>query len=118
MSFDYSRVLEITSLAVSASTNTLVTNTAPGKKYIRNIILHNTHTSDVVVSLFNVPNSGGVVGTSSTANQFLKATLPADDTVMIEVPAPGIMLVDDFDTIQGYADIASKVTAQMYGGAE
>ena len=117
MAFDYNRILEITSLGVSGASNTLVTN-GTGRKYIRNIILHNTHTADVIVKLFNVPNNDAVIGSSSSANQFLQSSLVAGDTLIIEIPAPGVMLVDQYDTIQGYADIASKITIQIYGGTE
>jgi hypothetical protein len=117
MAFDYNRVLETVSLAVSGANNALITN-GTGRKYIRNIILHNTHTSDVIVKLFNVANNGAAVGSSSSANQFLNSTLVASDTLILEIPAPGIMLVDQYDSIQGYADIASKITIQMYGGTE
>jgi hypothetical protein len=117
MSFDYLRVLEITTLGVSAATNTLITNTS-GKKYIRNVIIHNTHSTDVTVWLFNVPNGSGAIGSSSSSNQFLRTTLVAYDTLLLEIPPPGVILVDPYDSIQGYASVADVVTIQMYGGYE
>jgi hypothetical protein len=117
MSFDYSRVLEITTLGVSAATNTLITN-GSGRKYIRNLIIHNTHSTDVTVYLFNVPNGSGAIGLSSASNQFLRTTLVAYDTLLLEIPAPGIILIDPFDSIQGYASVAGVITVQMYGGTE
>jgi len=115
--FDYSRVLEITTLNASGSPNILINNSG-GKTYIRNVILHNTYSSDVIVWLFNVPNATGTTGLLGTSNQFLRTTLVAYDTLLLEIPAPGIMLVDQYDSIKGYASIAGVVTVQMYGGYE
>jgi hypothetical protein len=115
--FDYTRITEITRLGNEEYPSVLVTNTT-GKKYIRNVIIHNTYSTDVIIWLFNVSNETGSIGVPNPANQFLRTTLVAYDTLLLEIPAPGIMLVDQYDSIQGYASVENVVTIQMYGGYE
>ena len=116
MSFAYSRLKEIGYLSDSAAA--VVTNAASTTTYIRSIILHNTHTSALTVTLYNVPDNAGAVGTAASANQFYDESIGASDIVMLEFPAPGIVLEDTNDTIQGVCGTASKVTIQAYGGSE
>ena len=114
--FSYSRLLEITTIANSVGA--VFTNPASQITYIRNIILHNANTATEVVTLWNVPDSGGSAGTAGDTNKFFKKTLAVDETVILEFPAPGIVLENTNDTIQADCDTASKVTIQMYGGKE
>jgi len=114
--FSYSRLLEITTIANSVGA--VFTNPASQITYIRNIILHNANTATEVVTLWNVPDNGGAVGTAGDTNRFFKKVMAVDETVVLEFPAPGIVLENKNDTIQADCDTASKVTIQMYGGKE
>jgi len=116
MAFTYSRLTEITTIPASASQ--VYTNASGETTYIRSVILHNTNTSAEVVVLYNVPDSSGSVGTAATANQFYKASVAADSTVIIEFATPGIVLSDENDTIQASTTTANKVTIQIMGATE
>ena len=116
MAFDYSRLTEITTIAASAAA--VLTNGASTTTYIRLIVIHNANTSSETVKLYNVPDSSGEVGTAGVTNKFYEETLDANDTRLIEFAAPGVILESENDTIQAVTDTASKVTIQIYGGAE
>jgi len=116
MSFAYARLTEITTLGVSAVQ--VYTNPTGTTSYVRTLILHNTNTLGEAVTLYNVPDSSNATGTAAAANQFYKDTVTSEDTVFIEIPAPGIVMTGSHDTIQGVCHTASLVTIQMYGGLE
>ncbi len=117
MAFLYKRLTEITTITGSVSVM-FNNSTASTTSYIRSIILHNNHTASVIVKLYNVPNSGAAPGAGAAGNQFFYATMTAGQTIMIEVPIPGLVLSDQYDTIQAWSDNASKVTIQIFGGQE
>lgn len=116
MAFAYDRLTEITTLATSAGA--VYTNAASMITYIRLIIIHNTYTAAEAVSLYCVPDNAGAVGTAGNMNKFFYESIPANDTRILEFPAPGIVLKDTNDTIQGSTTTASRVTIQIYGGNE
>jgi hypothetical protein len=116
MAFAYKRLLEITTLPNSAAA--VFTNAAAGASYIRSITLHNANTSAEAVILYNVPNNGGATGAAAATNQIFQRTMPAGETIILEWPAPGLVLDDAFDSIQGVTTTASKVTIQIMGGDE
>lgn len=116
MAFDYLRIAEITQLGNSAGT--LYANPSSKKTYLRLIVLHNTNTTSETVRLYIVPDSSGSEGTAGDANKFYQGIIAPNDTVVLEFPAVGLMLVDVNDTIQGYSTTASKVSVQIYGGQE
>lgn len=116
MAFAYARLTEINYIADAAAAE--YTNPASTTTYVRSIILHNTHSSDLAVTLYNVPDNSEAVGTAAVANQFYKETIAANDTLMLEFPAPGLVLTDTNDTIQAVCGTADKVTIQIFGGTE
>jgi|WetSurSiteA1Bulk_404760.scaffolds.fasta_scaffold08911_4 hypothetical protein len=120
MAFDYSRLAEGVKLAPTASgAVACVTNPSTTTTYIRMIVVHNVNSTTETVSLYNVPDSGGSVGTASdTTNRFYKEDLPAGATRILEFQAPGIVLIDTNDTIQGVCSVYEKVLVWAYGGAE
>lgn len=116
MSFNYARLTEIAQ--VSDSVGAVYTNPSGVTSYIRTIILHNTNTSTEEVKLYTVPDNSGSVGTASSANKWYNESLGAGETRVIEFAAPGIILLDENDTIQAVTNTASKVTIQIYGAIE
>jgi len=116
MAFDYSRLTEITTIAVSAAS--VYANPADTKSYVRQLILHNGNTTNEDVILYNVPDNAAAVGTAGATNIFYKENMAANDTTILDFGAPGIILEDTNDTIQAVTDTASKVTIQIYGGVE
>ena len=116
MSFSYDRLTDVTTIASSAGA--LFTQPSSQVTYIRLIIMHNANTTAEAVVLYDVPDSTGSVGTAGVTNRFFSATLQPGETVMIEFAAPGKILKDTNETIQGATTTASKVTFAMYGGKE
>ncbi len=116
MAFEYTRLAEITTIAAAAAA--LITNAASTTTYVRVIVLHNGNTTAEDVLLYNVPDNAAAVGTAAIANKFYEQSMEANETRILEFAAPGIMLKDTNDTIQGTTDTASKVTFQAYGGIE
>lgn len=116
MAFAYSRLTQITTIANAAAE--VYTLPASTTAYIRSIILHNTNTTAETVILYNVPDNAGAAGTAADANTFYEVSLSPNETHILEFAIPGIMLVDENDTIQATTTTASKVTIQIYGGTE
>ena len=116
MAFTYSQLTPITTIPSSAGA--VYTNPSAKTTYVRTIVIHNTNTSAETVTLYNVPDDTGAVGTAGVTNQFYKQELAADSTVLLEFAVPGIMLVDTNDTIQSSTTTANKVTIQITGGTE
>ena len=81
---------------------------------IKGFVIHNTNTTAETVKLYNVPNSGGSVGTASNANKFFERAIAANETYIFDVPYP-IFLASNNDTIQAVTTTASKVTVQILG---
>lgn len=118
MAFDWQRLTEITYIASTAGA--VLTNGSSQKTYVRLIIIHNNNTTVEQVKLYNVPDSSGV-GTAGDANIFFNVAVQPSETVVLGsdlLPVPGIILVDENDTIQAVTTTASKVTIQIYGGQE
>jgi len=117
MAFTYSRLTEITTIAASsaAALYTVASSVVP---YIRLIVLHNGNSTAETVKLYNVPNGSGAAGSAAVANLFYQEALPAHETRFLEFSPPGMVLEDNYDTIQGITSTAAKVTFQMYGGKE
>ena len=91
-------------------------NPASTKTYVGSLVLHNTSGSDKVVTLNNVPDSAGSLGTPSTSNQNFNVTLAANETLIIEPKYP-FVLTDENDALFGLAD-GSGVTVQALGSTD
>lgn len=104
----------LTGIATVASTaGAILTNSTTTE--IKAFILHNTNTTPETVKLYNVPNSGGSLGTASeNGNRFFKKDLVADEMFVLDVPYPLTLLAVN-DTIQAATTTASKVTVQVLG---
>lgn len=116
MAFDYSRLSQITT--IPSTVGAVYTNPTGKKSYIRLIQIFNSNTTPETVKIYNVPDSGGSVGTAAVTNQFYEVLLNPKETVLIEYPAPGLILIDINDTIQAVTTTASKVTIEIIGGLE
>ena len=116
MAFAYARVLEITTLPAAAAS--VYANPAATTTYIRGIILHNGNTVTEAVKLYNVPDDAGAVGTAAVTNEMYSESMVAGTTTILEFSAPGIMLTDTNDSIQGVSTNAGKVTIQLLGATE
>lgn len=116
MAFDYQRLTEITTLPSAAGV--VYTKSSGTKAYVRLIVLHNSNTISEAVKLYVVPDSAGSVGTPGVTNEIYSESLAAGDTRIIEFATPGLLLLDNNETIQGVTTTASKVTITITGGLE
>jgi hypothetical protein len=104
---------------VASSAGALITNAASTKTWIRGIVLHNTSASTAItVKLYNVPDSGGAVGTAAASNQFFEKEIAIAGTHYIDLPGPGFVLSDTNDTIQGEDGVGSTVSIWFIGDNE
>lgn len=112
MARQYTRLTNIQYVANSAGA--IYTNPASTKTYIKSFLLFNNNSTSETVKLYNVPDSGGSVGTASAANQFFEVALASKETLMLDLPYP-ITIIDTNDTIQASTTSASQVTVQILG---
>jgi len=116
MALAHVRLKEIGYIADSAAS--VYANPTGKTTYVKLIVVHNNAKTAKYVQLYNVPDSGGSAGTAAAANRFFSADIPAYDTVIIELPGPGLILTDKNDTIQAETETASSVTIQITGAQE
>lgn len=101
---------------ITAAVAAIYTNPGSTSTYIRGIIFHNTDTAVRTITVYEVPNSGGVVGTYAASEEFFKYALQPGETIVFEITAgPGITLTALNDTIQAICDVTNKVTAKFIG---
>lgn len=99
---------------VAAAAASIYGNPASTKTYVRGLILFNGNTTAEIVKLYNVPDSGGSLGTAGVSNQFAELTLAAKETMIIDFDYP-LVLTDTNDSLQASTTTASKVTVQIAG---
>jgi len=112
MALQFNKLMDIAAVATGASAS-VYANPSSTKTYIGCIHLHNSNASSRVVTLNNVPDSGGSLGTPATTNQNFKVTLVTNESLLLEPKYPWV-LTDTNDAIFGLAD-GSGVTIQLLG---
>jgi hypothetical protein len=117
MAYDYSRLKDITTLTTVASAGILYTNPAATKTYIRLILLYNGNSTAETVGIYVVPDSSGV-GTAAVTNRIYQESIEAGGSRHLEWGAPGIILEDENDSLQGDTTTNSKVVVGVYGAKE
>jgi hypothetical protein len=68
--------------------------------------------------MFEVPNDGGDPGVATAAMRQLKYQLAPDETFVDRFEGDGIVLENEGDSIQAYADAADKVNVKIFGGID
>ena len=102
-----------TTLLIPDSATVMYANPAATTTFITSIILHNTHSSALSVTLYRVPDVATAVGTAAAGNQFWTRSMPAYETYVINDCT--MILGDTNDTIQAVCGTASKVAMFMDG---
>jgi hypothetical protein len=100
---------------VSSTAGSVYANPSSTKTFIAGFTLFNGNTTAETVKLYNVPDSGGSLGTAGVSNQFLEISLASLETFIFTAPNDGIALSDTNDSIQAVTTTASKVTIQIHG---
>ena len=88
------------------------TNTTTLDSTVSHIVMHNTHTSAVVVTICKVPGAGGVADTADINDEIWQQSIAASDTDVFDV---SLYLTVTGDSVQMYVDVASKVNAVAFG---
>lgn len=105
------RVAYVTATAVGTA-DTLVTNAASLDTVVSHVVLYNSHSAAITVTLCTVPDSAGSVGTGDANDVYWSQSVPAGDTYTVDIP---IYLRDTNDTVQVYVGTGSKVNAYAFG---
>ena len=92
--------MAIKNTAIPATTNSAI-YTSSGDNAITTIIVCNTTSSAINLTLYAVANNGGAVGTPADGNMIVKTlSVPAGDTVSFDQEK---VVLSDNDTIVAYA---------------
>lgn len=100
---------------IPSTTGVVYANSAGEDTFIGGVTLHNTNTLTETVQIFNVPDSGGSVGTAALANRFIRVDMAPGATISYQFPGDGLPLTDTNDSIQASSTTAGKVTIQFSG---
>jgi hypothetical protein len=93
----------------------IYTNPTSTKSYIKAFVIHNAGISSAFCRLYDVPNSGGSVGTASSNNQFFSQFINAGETTFLEYPYP-LTLTGTNDGVQFYnATDGQVINIQILG---
>jgi hypothetical protein len=101
---DIAPIVSITGVATVG----IYTNPSSTKSYIKAFVLHNAGISSAFCRLYQVPSSGGSVGTASSNTQFFSQYINPGETTFLEYPYP-ITLTGTNDGIQFYNSIEGQV---------
>jgi hypothetical protein len=115
MTMQHAKLADAQSLSNSAGS--VYANPASTTTYIRGFTLHNKNTSTETVTLYNVPDSSGSLGTAGTGNQFLEYSMAAKETIHFSFDYP-FVLTDTNDAIFGNSTNASQVNIWIHGDKE
>ncbi len=105
------RLTYITATTVGTA-QSIWTNTTGLDSCVSHIIMHNTNTSAIVVTICKVPGAGGVADTADINDEIWQQSIAASDTEVFDVP---LYLTVTGDSVQMYVDVASKVNAIALG---
>jgi len=100
---------------IASSAGSVYANPAATKTFIKGWTLFNVAGTSQTVKIFNVPDSGGSVGTAGDANQCFEVVLATKETLTFEVPGDGMALGDTNDSIQASSTNSSSVTIVLHG---
>lgn len=100
---------------IPSTAGSVYANPAATKTFIKGWTLFNVAVSSQTVKIFNVPDSGGSLGTAANENQCFEVVLAAKETLTFDVPGDGIALGDTNDSVQASSTNATSVTIILHG---
>jgi hypothetical protein len=98
-----------------STVGSIYTNPAGTKTAIKAIELQNNNTTSETVKLYNVPASGGSLGTPGDTNCILEIVLLSKEKFILDAPGDGRWLESTNDSIQAVTTTASKVVVEFFG---
>ena len=93
----------------------LVTNLTTKDTSVDFVMLFNTHTSSVTVTLCQVNDNAGSPGTPAATDVFYEKVLPTRKSVLLGKQDLMVLLTDTGDTLNGYASVTNKINYFVYG---
>jgi hypothetical protein len=115
MTRQYTRLVNIQ--RVPNATGVLYTNPSGTKTFIKGFSFYNAGAGSGTVALFNVPDVATATGIPGSGNKITEIVLASTETFLLEYPYP-VALIDQGDSIQGYATTVSDVTIQVLGDTD
>ena len=115
MARQYTRIADIQ--RVPNATGVLYTNPSGVKTFVKGFSFYNAGAASGTVAIFNVPDVTLATGIPSSGNKITELVLASTETFLLEYPYP-ITLIDQGDSIQGYATSDSDVTVQILGDTD
>jgi hypothetical protein len=113
MAITRGRLANIQTLA--STTGSIYSNPASTTTFVKGVELYNSNSTAEAVELYNVPDSGGSLGTAAATNRKLRISLAADETYIHEWPGDGLVLADTNDSLQAKSTTGSVVTVDLFG---
>lgn len=98
-----------------ATADQVVVNATTKNTIITKITLYNAHSSAVTVVLMRVLNNAGAVATPTVVDIFWSQSIAAGDTIILGHTDVSRPMLATNDTLQVYADVASKVNIFVDG---
>jgi hypothetical protein len=98
---------------IASTAGSVYANPSSTKTFIKGFSVFNVAGTSQTVKLFNVPDSGGSLGTD--ANQCFEVVLATKEAFAWEWPGDGLVLTDTNDSLQASSTNASSVTIVLHG---
>ena len=115
MARQYTRLVDVQ--RVPNATGVLYTNPAATTTFVKGFSFYNAGSVSGTVAIFNVPDVASATGIPSSGNKITEIVLASTETFLLEYPYP-ITMIDQGDSIQGYATTVSDVTVQILGDTD
>ena len=123
MAFDYSRLTEMTQIGTADTTTTMYANPSSTTSYVRQVWFHLStygalNFSSSTIKMYVVPDDSTSVRSAFVTHAFFERSLATNDTYVLECGVPGIILVDQNDTLQMTHTSKTTVSYMVMGGIE
>lgn len=105
---------------VSSTAASIFANPTTKNSYLDGILFYNNNSTAEVVEIWNVPNSGGSLGTAADSNKIGEISVAADESVFFPLKVGGLPLAlwGTNDAIFAKTTTASKVTQTVFVDTE
>jgi hypothetical protein len=110
-----SKLMEV--LQVSSTVGLIYANPNMTRTFVKSIVVFNSHIDNVILKIYNVPDSTNSVGIVAITNQLIEKTLLSKETFEWVLAYP-LILTDHNDSIQAVASVNNVVNIQIYGDRE
>jgi len=110
-----SKLIEV--LQISSTVGSVYSNPSSTKTFIKSVLIFNSHSDNVLLKIYNVPDSSTSLGTAAITNQIIEKDLLSKETFEWVLSYP-LTLTDQNDSIQAVASVNNVLNIQIYGDKE